>query len=64
VVLSVGTSSSNPLMEGLMCRFRRKLEPASDINAAAADGLKALSINSNALNFGMSGGRSSKTSTV
>ena len=36
-------SSSNPVMEGPWCRFRReKHEPASDIDTAAVDSLKAL----------------------
>src|SRR5436189_5806180 len=38
------TSSSNPMMEGPMCRFRREAR-ARDIDTAVVDGLKALDPN-------------------
>jgi len=40
------TSSSDPMMEGPMCRFRReKHEPASDVATVVVDSLKALDPN-------------------
>jgi hypothetical protein len=36
------TSSSNPILEGPWCRFRRECEPVGDIDTAAMDSLKVL----------------------